>query len=85
LKFSIDKAKLKFGKYENRSLKGPPDRLLESLGAVYVGRMKFKVLTLLSSASLQDWQFLAAREGEDAYMEGKGLIDWIYCLMSGAS
>ncbi|CAJ1900911.1 unnamed protein product [Cylindrotheca closterium] len=70
LKFSIDKAKLKFGKYENKSLKGPPDRLLESLGAVYVGRMKYKVLTLLSSASLQDWQFLAAREGEDAFVEG---------------
>ncbi|CAJ1900951.1 unnamed protein product [Cylindrotheca closterium] len=73
LKFSIDKAKLKFGKYENRSIKGPPDRLLESLGAVYVGRMKFKVLALLSSASLQDWQFLAARDGDDAYVEGDEL------------
>jgi vacuolar protein sorting-associated protein 13A/C len=85
LKFSIDKAKLKFGKYENRSLKGPPDRLLESLGAVYVGRMKFKVLALLSSASLQDWQFLAAREGDDEYVEGESLIDWVYLFISGAS
>ncbi|CAJ1900990.1 unnamed protein product [Cylindrotheca closterium] len=73
LKFSIDRAKLKFGKYENRTLKGPTDRILESLGAVYVGRMKFKVLTLLSSASLQDWKFLAARGGDDEYVDGDEL------------
>lgn len=71
LKFSIDKAELKFGKYENKKMKGQLDQLMESLGAVYASRMKFKVLTLLSSASLQDWKFLAAREGNDAYVEGE--------------
>ncbi|KAL3944379.1 MAG: hypothetical protein SGBAC_001543 [Bacillariaceae sp.] len=73
LKFSIDKAELKFGKYENKKMKGQLDQLMESLGAVYASRMKFKVLTLLSSASLQDWKFLAAREGNDAYVEGDEL------------
>ncbi|CAJ1901189.1 unnamed protein product [Cylindrotheca closterium] len=71
LKFSIDKAELRFARYENKRLKGPPDRLVESLGAVYASRMKFKVLTLLSSASLQDWRFLAARDnGDDEYVDG---------------
>lgn len=71
LKFSIDKAELRFGRYENRGLKGPPDRLVESLGAVYASRMKFKIVTLLTAASFQDWKFLAARDnGDDEYVEG---------------
>jgi len=71
LKFSIEKAELRFARYENRRLKGPPDRLAESLGAVYASRMKFKVVTLLSAASLQDWKFLAARDnGDDQYVDG---------------
>jgi hypothetical protein len=71
LKFSIDKAELRFGRYENRGLKGPPDRLMESLAAVYASRMKFKIVTLLSAASFQDWKFLAARDnGDDEYVEG---------------
>jgi hypothetical protein len=71
LKFTIDRAELKFARYEDRSLKGPPDRLLESLAAVYISRMKFKLVTLLSAASLQDWRFLAARDtGDDEFVEG---------------
>jgi hypothetical protein len=62
---------LRFGRYENRGLKGPPDRLMESLAAVYASRMKFKIVTLLSAASFQDWKFLAARDnGDDEYVEG---------------
>lgn len=72
LKFSIDNAGLKFARYQNRELKGPPDRLIESLVAVYVSRMKFKIVTILSASSLQDWRNLAAREeGDDEYVEGK--------------
>lgn len=71
LKFTIDRAELNFARYEDRSLKGPPDRLFENLFAVYMSRMKFKLVTLLTSASLQDWKYLAARgKGEDEYMEG---------------
>lgn len=71
LKFTIDKAELNFSRYEDRSLKGPSDRLFETLSTVYMGRMKFKVVSLLSAASLQDWRYLAAREsGEDEYIEG---------------
>lgn len=71
LKFTIDKAELNFTRYEDRTLKGPLDRLIEALSTVYVGRMKFKVVSLLSAASVQDWRFLAARDnGDDEYVEG---------------
>lgn len=71
LKFTIDKAELNFARYEDKTLKGPPDRLIETLSTVYVGRMKFKVVSLLSAASLQDWRYLAARDsGDDEYVEG---------------
>jgi len=70
LKFSIDDAELKFSRYEKKNFKGPPERMSESIGTVYATRMKFKVLTLLSSASLKDWKFLAAREGDDEYVDG---------------
>lgn len=71
LKFTIDKAELNFARYEDRSLKGPSDRLIETLSTVYMGRMKFKVVSLLSAASLQDWRYLAARDtGDDEYIEG---------------
>jgi len=71
LKFTIDKAELNFTRYEDRTLKGPLERLLEVLSTVYVGRMKFKVVSLLSAASLQDWRYLAARDGgDDEYIEG---------------
>jgi hypothetical protein len=71
LKFTIERAELKFGRYEERSLKGPPDRLFESLCAVYLSRMKFKLVTLITAASLQDWRYLAARDGgDDEFVEG---------------
>ena len=71
LKFTIDKAELNFTRYEDRTLKGPSDVLMETLSLVYVSRMKFKVVSLLSAASLQDWRYLAARDdGDDEYVEG---------------
>eukprot|EP00934_Nitzschia_sp_Nitz4_P004856 Nitzschia sp. Nitz4//scaffold372_size14277//316//10005//NITZ4_008942-RA/size14277-snap-gene-0.12-mRNA-1//-1//CDS//3329549588//4846//frame0 len=71
LKFTIDRADLSFAKYEAHSLKGPSDRLFEGLFAVYMSRMKFKLVTLLSAASLQDWKYLAARDdGNDEYVDG---------------
>jgi hypothetical protein len=71
LKFTIERAELNFARYVDRSLKGPPDRLLESLSAVYLSRMKFKLVTLISAASVQDWRFLSARDsGDDEFVEG---------------
>lgn len=71
LKFTIDRAELSFARYENRTLKGPSDRLVEALVAVYLSRLKFKVVTLLSAVSLQDWRFLAARDdGEEGFEDG---------------
>ena len=71
LKFTIEKAELNFARYEDRGHKGPPDRLIENLSAVYSSRMKFKLVTILSAATLQDWKYLAARDtGDDEYVEG---------------
>jgi vacuolar protein sorting-associated protein 13A/C len=62
LKFSIEKAELRFAKYKNRNLKGPLDHLFESFRAVYTSRMKYKIMNLLSSTSLKDWRFLLESE-----------------------
>jgi len=71
LKFTIDKAELNFARFEDHTLKGPSESLIEALSTVYVGRMKFKFVSLLSAASLQDWKYLAARDdGNDEYIEG---------------
>lgn len=71
LKFKIEKAELKFARYEARDVKGPPDRLLEELATVYFSRAKLKIVTILSAASFQDWKSLAARDGgDDEFLEG---------------
>jgi len=71
LKFKIDKAELKFSRYEARHVKGPPDRLLELLTTVYLSRMKLKFVTIMTAASFQDWKSLAARdEGDDEFVSG---------------
>lgn len=71
LKFKIDKAELKFSRYETRNVKGPPDRIFQEFMAVYLARMKLKLVTLMTAASFQDWKFLASRDqGNDEYMEG---------------
>jgi len=71
LKFAIEKAELSFTRYEAKNLKGTSDRLIETLSTVYMGRMKYKVISLLSAATLKDWRFLAGRDtGDDEYVEG---------------
>jgi len=71
LKFKIDKAELKFSRYEASNIKGPADRLTEILTTVYLSRMKLKMVTIMTAASFQDWKFLAARDGgDDDFVEG---------------
>jgi hypothetical protein len=71
LKFTLDKAELSFSRYEASNLKGPADKLLEILAAVYTARMKLKFVTILSAVSFQDWKSLASREsGDDDFQEG---------------
>jgi hypothetical protein len=71
LKFKIDKAELKFSRYEANNIKGPPDRLVELISTVYLSRMKLKLVTIMTAASFQDWKFLSARDGgDDEFVEG---------------
>ncbi|GAX23749.1 hypothetical protein FisN_12Hh327 [Fistulifera solaris] len=71
LKFKIDRAELKFSRYEVQNVKGPPDRLLELISTVYLSRMKLKIFNIMTAASFEDWKRLADRDGgDDAYMEG---------------
>lgn len=71
LKFTLEKAELRFARYNGTNIRGPPSRLFEILSAVYVSRLKLKVVTILSAANFQDWRFLAARdEGDDEFVEG---------------
>lgn len=71
LKFQIKDAELSFGVYETNNLKGPSDRLVEVLQAVYLSRIKLKLVSIMTAASFQDWRTLANRtEGGDNFMEG---------------
>jgi hypothetical protein len=71
LKFKIDKAELKFSRYEANNVKGPPDRVLELLSTVYFSRIQAKLVTIVTAASFQDWKYLASRDdGDDEFMDG---------------
>lgn len=71
LKFTIDDCKLKFARYEAENLKGPIDRLIEILTAVYVGRIRLKLVAILSAVSFADWKNLASRDdGDDEFVHG---------------
>lgn len=71
LKFKIENAELTFGSYETTNLKGPSDRLVEVLQAVYLSRLKMKMVSIMTASSFQDWKGLANREnGDDTFMEG---------------
>jgi vacuolar protein sorting-associated protein 13A/C len=71
MKFKIDRAELKFSRYEASNIKGPPDRLIELLLAVYSSRMKYKVISMLKAVSFEDWRNLAARDaGGDDFVDG---------------
>jgi hypothetical protein len=71
LKFTLDKAELKFARYEGHNIKGPPNRLIEIVTAVYVSRMKLKIMSILSATSFQDWKYLTDRsDGDDEFVDG---------------
>ena len=71
LKFSVDRAELKFAGYKANDVKGPAGRAFEIVKEVYVSRMKFQLLALVSAVSIQEWKALSARsEGNDEYIEG---------------
>ena len=71
LKFTVEKADIRFAPYVAKNVKGPPDRLIEMITAVYSSRMKFKLVTLLNSVTLQDWKYLSGREDHgDEFVEG---------------
>jgi len=71
LNFTVENAELQFSGYKTNDVKGPPSRLLDEFRAVYVSRMKYQLLTLITSVSIQEWKTLTARtEGGDEYVEG---------------
>jgi hypothetical protein len=71
LKFTIDKCKLEFARYEENNLKGPTDRLIEILTTVYIARVKLKLVAILSASSFADWKSLAKRDdGDDEFVHG---------------
>mmetsp|Transcript_2476 Transcript_2476/g.5221 ORF Transcript_2476/g.5221 Transcript_2476/m.5221 type:complete len:359 (-) Transcript_2476:300-1376(-) len=71
LKFTIDRADLRFQGYMVRDIKGPPDRLADTIKAVYTTQLKSKMLTLMTATSFQDWKYLTARDsGGEEFIEG---------------
>eukprot|EP00547_Thalassionema_nitzschioides_P008181 CAMPEP_0194228780 /NCGR_PEP_ID=MMETSP0156-20130528/43548_1 /TAXON_ID=33649 /ORGANISM="Thalassionema nitzschioides, Strain L26-B" /LENGTH=3225 /DNA_ID=CAMNT_0038961301 /DNA_START=77 /DNA_END=9754 /DNA_ORIENTATION=- len=71
LKFTLEKADLRFARYEGKNIKGPSGRLLEILTAVYTSRMKLKVIQIFSATNFQDWKNLASRDvGDDEFVDG---------------
>ena len=71
LKFTIDRADLRFQGYMVKDIKGPPDRLADTIKAVYTTQLKSKMVTLMTATSFQDWKYLTARDsGGEEFIEG---------------
>jgi hypothetical protein len=71
LNFTVEQASISFSGYKTTDVKGPPSRLLEELRAVYVSRLKYQLVTLITCVSIQEWKTLTARtEGAESYVEG---------------
>jgi hypothetical protein len=71
LNFTIDGARLNFAGFSCNNIKGPPDRIIASVQAFYVGQLKKKVFALLSSTSIDEWRQLSGRDdGKETYVEG---------------
>ena len=67
----MDQAELSFSRYDVSNLKGPAEKLLEVVTAVYTSRMKLKIVSFLSAVSFHDWKLLALRDsGDDRYQGG---------------
>jgi vacuolar protein sorting-associated protein 13A/C len=68
---SKHRAELHFQGYMVRDIKGPPDRLADTIKTVYVTQLKTKMVTLMTATSIQDWKYLTAREsGGEEFIEG---------------
>jgi len=71
LKFTVTGADLRFKGYMGRDVKGPPDRLFDTVKAVYTAQLKSKMVQLMTATSINDWKYLAAREsGSEEFIEG---------------
>ena len=71
LKFTITGADLRFKGYMGRDVKGPPDRVIDTVKAVYTAQLKSKMVQLMTATSINDWKYLAAREsGSEEFIEG---------------
>lgn len=54
-----------------KDIKGPPDRLADTIKAVYTTQLKSKMVTLMTATSFQDWKYLTARDsGGEEFIEG---------------
>ena len=54
-----------------KDMKGPPDRIADTIKAVYKAQLKTKVVTLLTATNFQDWKYLTGREsGGEEYIQG---------------
>lgn len=71
LRFTIEKAELRIPGYISRSIKGPPDRVVETFSMYYTSRLKLQIVSLMTAISFQDWKHLTSRDsGKDNYEEG---------------
>jgi hypothetical protein len=71
LNFTVDRARLKFAGFSLNNVKGPPDRIIQSVKTFYLAQMKKKMFTLLTATSIDEWKQLAGRDdGKDSYVEG---------------
>ncbi len=54
-----------------RNIKGPPDRIADTIKTVYTAQLKSKIVSLLTATSFQDWKYLTARDsGGEEFIEG---------------
>jgi vacuolar protein sorting-associated protein 13A/C len=71
LNFTVDRARLKFASFSLNNVKGPPDRIIQSVKTFYMSQLKKKMFTLLTATSIDEWKQLAGRDdGKDSYVEG---------------
>jgi hypothetical protein len=71
LKFSLKNSQLYFAPYETKGIRGPPDNLVDVVSAVYMARLKFKFLKIMTAVRVEDWASLSGRnDEEDTFVAG---------------
>lgn len=71
LNFTVDKAHLHFAGFSCTNMKGPPDRIIDSVKAFYLSQIKKKLFILLTATSIDEWRLLSGRDdGKESYVEG---------------